>query len=74
MKKNEKYLSKKISSIVKYSFPKMTVYPFSRNTLTAFLGNKEYADLYSKRIIQTTTRKICEEFEKIGDVMIDELE
>ena len=68
--KEEQYLIKKIMSLVKASFPKMSVFQ-NKSGISAYLEDQNYDEAYSRRMIQTTTRRICEEFEKLGDVMID---
>ena len=67
----EQYLAKKIMSLIRKSFPKMTVFE-NKLGISAFLEDQNYEEVYSKRIIQKITQSICEEFEKMGDVLIDE--
>jgi hypothetical protein len=43
----------------------------NKSGISAYLEDQNYDEAYSRRMIQTTTRRICEEFEKLGDVMID---
>jgi hypothetical protein len=66
----EQYLIKKIMSLIKASFPKMSVFE-NKFGISAYLEDQNYEEVYSRRIIQTTARRICEEFEKMGDVVID---
>ena len=67
----EQYLVKKIMSLIRKSFPKMTVFE-NKLGISAFLEDQNYEEVYSKRIIQKITQSTCEEFENIGDVLIDE--
>ena len=69
--KEEQYLIKKIMSLVKASFPKMSVFQ-NKSGISAYLEDQNYEQAYSKRIIQKITQSTCEEFENIGDVLIDE--
>ena len=57
-------------SLVKASFPKMSVFQ-NKSGVSAYLEDQNYDEVYSRRMIQTTTRRICEDFEKLGDVTID---
>ncbi len=67
----EQYLIKKIMSLIKRNFPKMAAMD-GKLGISAFLEDQNYNEEYSRRIIQTITRRTCEEFEKLGDVLIDE--
>jgi len=67
---NEQYLNKKIASLIKASFPKMAIYD-SKFGVSAFFEDQKYEEEYSRRIIQKITQRTCEEFEKLGEVLIE---
>jgi len=66
----EQYLIKKIMSLIRSSFPKMSAMD-GKLGISAFLEDQNYDEEYSRRIIQQITRRTCEEFEKLGDVLIE---
>lgn len=68
--REEQYLVKRIMSLIKSSFPKMAISD-SNFGISAFLEDQNYTEEYSRRIIQKVTQRTCEEFEKLGDVLID---
>ena len=66
----EQYLIKKIMSLIRSSFPKMSAMD-GKLGISAFLEDQNYDEEYSRRIIQQITRRTCEEFEKLGEVLIE---
>ena len=66
----DQYLIKKIASLIKASFPKMSAMD-GKLGISAFLEDQNYDEEYSRRIIQKITRRTCEEFEKLGEVLIE---
>ena len=66
----EQYVTKKIMSLIRASFPKMSIND-SKFGISAFLEDQNYEEKYSRRIIQKITRRTCEEFEKLGEVLIE---
>ena len=65
-----KEIHKKIMSLIRAGFPKMAISD-SNFGISAFLEDQNYNEEYSRRIIQKVTQRTCEEFEKLGDVLID---
>ena len=68
--REEQYLIKKIMSLIRAGFPKMAISD-SNFGISAFMEDQNYDEEYSRRIIQKVTQRTCEEFEKLGDVLID---
>ena len=66
----EQYVTKKIMSLIRASFPKMSIND-SKFGISAFLEDQNYEEKYSRRIIQKITRRTCEEFKKLGEVLIE---
>ena len=71
VEKKEEYLIKKIISIIKLTFPKMGIFATNLEIFASASDEyQNYDEEYSRRIIKTMTQRLCEEFEKLGEVKI----
>ena len=71
VEKKEEYLIEKIISIIKLTFPKMSIFATNLEIFASASDEyQNYDEEYSGRIIKTITQRLGEEFEKLGEVKI----